>query len=121
MHCQLLLRMQIPELQFVPVILLHYPAVGAATYTWDNGVVNGVAFTPAGTQTYTVTGTDANTCQNTAAVTITVTACVPMVAGFSYTDNICIGDCITFTDTTTGNTYFMELGFWRWFYPKYIN
>lgn len=75
---------------------------GAASYTWTGGVTDGVAFTPAGTATYTVTGTGANTCQNTASVTVTVTTCVPMVAGFSYNDNICEGDCITFTDTTTG-------------------
>jgi gliding motility-associated-like protein len=30
---------------------------GATTYTWDNGVTNGVSFTPAQTTTYTVTGT----------------------------------------------------------------
>src|SRR5690606_20711630 len=33
-------------------------ASGAASYSWSNGVVQGVAFTPAvGTQSYTVTGT----------------------------------------------------------------
>src|SRR5574343_33869 len=32
---------------------------GAATYTWNNGVTNGVAFAPAATTTYTVTGTSA--------------------------------------------------------------
>jgi hypothetical protein len=45
---------------------------GAASYTWDNGVTNGVAFTPASTTTYTVTGTNANGCSNTAQITITV-------------------------------------------------
>ncbi|MBK7130342.1 MAG: PKD domain-containing protein [Crocinitomicaceae bacterium] len=76
---------------------------GASTYTWTGGVTNGTPFTPAATATYTVTGTDANMCENTANITITVTTCVPMVAGFSYNDNICAGDCITFTDTTTGS------------------
>jgi gliding motility-associated-like protein len=75
---------------------------GATSYSWTGGVTNGVAFTPAGTQTYTVTGTDANLCQNTDDITITVAPCVPVVAGFSYPDNICVGDCITFTDTTSG-------------------
>lgn len=45
---------------------------GASSYTWDNGVTNGVPFTPTiGTTTYTVTGTDANGCVNTDQVTVT--------------------------------------------------
>lgn len=36
---------------------------GALTYTWNNGVTDGVAFTPpVGTTTYTVIGTDINGC-----------------------------------------------------------
>ncbi|MBK6526817.1 MAG: hypothetical protein IPG07_15435 [Crocinitomicaceae bacterium] len=43
---------------------------GAASYVWDNGVTNSVAFTPAiGSVVYTVTGTGANLCTNTDAVT----------------------------------------------------
>ena len=46
---------------------------GAVTYAWDNGITNGVAFTPTvGTTTYTVTGTDANGCINTDQVDVTV-------------------------------------------------
>lgn len=46
---------------------------GAVTYVWDNGVTNGVSFTPtAGNTTYSVTGTDANGCENTDAVLISV-------------------------------------------------
>ena len=45
---------------------------GASSYTWDNGVTNGVAFTPTTTQSYTVTGIDNNGCQNTALLIITV-------------------------------------------------
>jgi len=48
---------------------------GAQTYVWNNGVTNGVPFTPGSTQTYTVTGTDANGCVNTDQVTVTI---VPM-------------------------------------------
>jgi len=44
----------------------------ATTYTWDNGVSDGVGFTqPVGTITYTVTGT-ANGCSSTATVSVTV-------------------------------------------------
>lgn len=45
---------------------------GANSYTWDNSVTDGVAFTPAGTQTYTVTGSDVAGCQGTDQVTVTV-------------------------------------------------
>jgi uncharacterized protein YjdB len=44
---------------------------GATTYTWDNGVTDGVAFAPTATTTYTVTGTTAG-CSNTASVLVTV-------------------------------------------------
>lgn len=46
---------------------------GAQTYSWSNGVTNGVAFTQAvGTTTYTVTGTDANGCVDTDQVDVTI-------------------------------------------------
>lgn len=45
---------------------------GAVTYTWDNGVIDGVIFTPAATATYTVTGTDGNGCVDTDDVTVIV-------------------------------------------------
>ena len=32
-----------------------------------------------------------------------------MIAGFSFTDNICLGSCITFTDTTSGDPVL-----WSW-------
>lgn len=44
----------------------------ANSYTWDNGVQDGVPFQPNSTETYTVTGTDNNGCKNTASVTVTV-------------------------------------------------
>jgi len=76
---------------------------GATSYIWDNSITDGVAFTPTvGSTTYTVTGTDANSCINTANVTINVADCVPMIAGFKFNDNICLGSCINFTDTTSG-------------------
>jgi hypothetical protein len=45
---------------------------GAQSYTWNNDVANGVAFTPASTNTYTVTGTDEFGCSNTDQVTRTL-------------------------------------------------
>lgn len=76
---------------------------GATSYVWDNAVTNGVAFTPTASGIYTVTGTDGNGCTATAAVALTLTNCDPMIAGFKYKDNICVADCITLTDTTSGN------------------
>ncbi len=84
-------------------------ASGAATYVWNNGVVDGTAFTPTATTTYTVTGTDANGCENSDDVIVTVTSCVPLIAGFEYFDNICVGDCIVLTDTSAG-----VVSSWNW-------
>jgi len=77
-------------------------ANGANTYDWDNAVVNGIAFTPpVGSTVYTVIGSN-NGCSNTATTTLTVAECIPMIAGFEFSDNICVGSCINFTDTTSG-------------------
>jgi hypothetical protein len=45
---------------------------GATSYAWNNGVSNGVLFTPSSSQTYTVTGTASNGCTNTAQVTVSL-------------------------------------------------
>ncbi len=66
---------------------------GAATYTWNNGVTNGVAFTPAATTTYTVTGTDANGCINTDQVIVTVNPLPTVNAGTDQT--VCAGTAVT--------------------------
>ena len=81
---------------------------GATSYLWDNGVVDGVSFTPGATNTYTVTGTDANTCENTDQVTITVSSTLPVVANASAT-SVCVGDPITLTGTGAA-TYVWDNG-----------
>jgi uncharacterized protein (TIGR02145 family) len=68
-------------------------ATGASSYAWSNGVQNGIAFTPASTQTYTVTGTAANGCTNTAQVTVTVNATPTVNAGNNQT--VCAGTAVT--------------------------
>lgn len=69
---------------------------GAASYSWDNGVTNGVAFTQAiGTVTYTVTGTDGNGCSNTDQVDVTVNALPTVDAGADQT--VCEGTSVTVT------------------------
>lgn len=64
---------------------------GANTYTWDNGVTDGVAFNPpAGTTTYTVTGTDTGTgCENTSSIAITAS---DPTTSFVITDEVSGGD-----------------------------
>ncbi len=47
-------------------------ATGAATYAWDNGVVNGQPFTPTVDGYYTVVGTDTLGCSNTVSVFLDV-------------------------------------------------
>ena len=69
---------------------------GANSYSWNNGVTNGVAFSPTTTTTYTVTGTDANGCINTDTVTVTVNP-LPTVVASATDTNICEGDTITLT------------------------
>ena len=66
---------------------------GASTYTWNNGVTNGVSFSPAITNTYTVTGTDLNGCINTDQVIVTVNPLPPVNAGVDQVT--CIGGIVT--------------------------
>jgi hypothetical protein len=76
---------------------------GSATgYTWDNGITNGVAFTPSvGTTIYTVTGTDVNGCVNTDPVTIEVYANPIHTA--VVTNALCNGNCDGQIDITPSN------------------
>jgi gliding motility-associated-like protein len=66
---------------------------GANTYSWNNGITNGVAFTPSVNTTYTVTGTDLNGCENTDQVLVTVNALPPVNAGIDQT--VCFGTAVT--------------------------
>ena len=66
---------------------------GASTYTWNNGVTNGVSFSPAITNTYTVAGTDLNGCINTDQVIVTVNPLPPVNAGVDQVT--CIGGIVT--------------------------
>lgn len=73
---------------------------GASTYVWNNGVTNGVSFTPAATNTYTVTGTDLNNCVSTDQVVVTVNPLPAVSAGADQT--ICIGDPVTLAASGAG-------------------
>ncbi len=74
-------------------------ASGAVDYVWDNGVTDGVPFTPVN-GIYTVTGIDANGCENSDDVLITVSP-VP-VPSFDVDVPICEPFIVTLTNTTPG-------------------
>jgi len=71
---------------------------GAATYLWDSGVTDGIAFTPIalGASTYTVSGTDLNGCENTASVDLLVHP-LPVVTASASSTVICLGESTIFT------------------------
>ena len=75
----------------------------ALGYTWDGGVTDGAPFTLDETTTFTVTGLNNFGCENTDEITITVIPCEPLLAGFTYDDIVCVGECRTFTDTSSGD------------------
>ena len=68
---------------------------GAPTYTWNNGVVNGVAFSPTSTLTYTLTGTSTSGCTNSDQVVVSVNPLPNVFAGNDL--SVCDGVAITLT------------------------
>jgi len=58
---------------------------GAISYSWTNGVTNGIPFAPSATSTYTVTGTDSSGCTGTSTLTVTVNPLPNAQAGTSTT------------------------------------
>ncbi|MGM0480047.1 MAG: PKD domain-containing protein, partial [Bacteroidota bacterium] len=90
-------------------------ASGANSFSWDNGIADGVSFSPNTTTTYTVTGTSAEGCTATDEVDVTVNSipdaavqvdkkegCLPLTVQFENT--ISSGDCVyTISDGTELN------------------
>ncbi len=69
---------------------------GAVTYTWNNGVINGISFVPASSNTYTVTGSDGNQCSATASVSVGVNS-NPIVTANASAASVCAGNSVTLT------------------------
>lgn len=88
-----------------PVTLTGY---GALTYTWTNGVLSNVPFTPSVSTTYTLTGTDANGCTNTAPITILVMP-LPNVTANASSTQICRGSTVTLSGSGA-NSYVWSHG-----------
>ncbi len=63
---------------------------GAFSYTWSNGILNNVSFTPTITTTYTVTG--ANSCFTASnVITVTVNA-LPVITANATSSVVCLGN-----------------------------
>jgi hypothetical protein len=67
-----------------------------SSYSWSDGILNGVSFTPSTTTTYTVTGTSGG-CTATATQTITVGSAIPSVVANTSASMVCAGQPITLT------------------------
>jgi Secretion system C-terminal sorting domain len=80
-----------------------FNGTGALTYTWTNGVINGLAFVPSSTNQYLVTGTDANGCTDTLTIGFTVFN-NPSVSVAVTNSTICEGFNTTLT-ASGANTY----------------
>ena len=81
-----------------PVTLI---ASGATTYSWNNGITQGVAFNPVSTATYTVTGTSLG-CTNSSSVIVTVNPLPNIGAGLDQT--VCDGSSVVLSGTG-GSSY----------------
>lgn len=75
----------------------------AILYLWDGGVTDGEPFTLDETTTFEVIGENNFGCRSTDEITITVIECDPLNVGFEYDDIVCVGDCVTFRDTSSGD------------------
>jgi hypothetical protein len=96
---------------------------GATSYSWNNGISNGVAFTPSATTTYTVTGTDSNGCTNTVSSTVTIRPVFTSGTISSTGQTICSGGTPTVIGSTTaasgGDTTITYS--WRSSADEYVN
>src|SRR5690606_6830306 len=70
--------------------------------TWNNGVTNGVPFTPTTTQTYTVNVLSATNCPSSDNIKVTVLPKPNITTGIDQT--ICEGAPVTLSATSAGNT-----------------
>jgi len=77
-------------------------ATGAANYVWDNGVTQGVSFTPTSTLTYNVIGTDVNGCVGADSITVTFEP-TPQPSFMADITAGCEPMLVVFTNTTAGN------------------
>jgi hypothetical protein len=82
-------------------------ASGAVTYTWSNGVTNGVSFFPQSTNTYTVTGE--NGCGTVTAVSTITISPLPITVAASSTV-VCTNNTATLSATASATSYTWQPG-----------
>lgn len=68
-------------------------ASGATTYSWNNNVNNGVAFTPSSSDTFVVISTDVQGCMDTSEVIVEVLE-VPNIIASASSINTCLGESV---------------------------
>jgi len=78
-------------------------ATGGASYAWDNGVSQGIPFTPISTTLYTVTVTGTNACTSTDQVTVFIHTMPTVDAGVDK--SICAGSSVSIGVSTTGGNF----------------
>ncbi len=74
---------------------------GASTYSWDNGVANGIPFLPTGDNTYLLTGTAANGCSDTASLYLPINN----ISVSFIDDTVFCGGGLNSTVTGTGTSF----------------
>jgi hypothetical protein len=82
---------------------------GASTYVWDNGVTDGISFSPSTTTIYNVIGTDAFGCTGTAQITVTVNA-LPFISASTTSSVVCMGMPVTLTGNGAAVSYTWDNG-----------
>jgi gliding motility-associated-like protein len=89
--------------------LVTLTATGANTYSWNNGITNGIAFTPTvGSLDYIVTGTSGLNCINTDTVSVTVNPNpLPVITGPS---SYCANNIPTLNTTLSYSSYNWSTG-----------
>ena len=92
--------------QGTPVTLT---GAGAPTLSWNNGILNGVQFSPNATTTYTLTGINAAGCTDTDDVTVTVES-NPTPTFIADVTNGCVPLRVTLTSTGGGTNCVWTLG-----------
>jgi hypothetical protein len=78
-------------------------STGAISYTYSNGISNGVAFTPSTSGNYSVTGIDANGCSGSTAIFITVNSLPNVGIQANPGTLICAGQLLTLSGTGAQN------------------
>ncbi|TNE52701.1 MAG: T9SS type A sorting domain-containing protein [Bacteroidetes bacterium] len=84
--------------------------LGAVSYSWSNGVQDGVSFSLPNTQNFMVIGVDENGCKDTAEINILVYPLPEIVIQSSDENNeICFGDGIVLTGTGNASSYMWDM------------